>query len=175
MTFSDLADRILGGPIPYVPRPEREVHVMDGTTYTVELVWFRRGFKASYHTPRLPRSVRRIRAAERARDQETARRGLAGEPTVQVGDVLSPHHNYIPVQVTRCRDAQHDEWRRAREDEQYSSLDDSLPVEHRQVYDWVHPYVGPDGVEHIAGWSTEAGVLQHHPVLVLEIRDDVPA
>jgi hypothetical protein len=175
MNAAQLWEHAGGGVLPHISRRPREVFVVDGVQHTIRIVWFRRTVEIAYTTPRYPRDVRRIREAESRKLAESVRRREAGEPLTQVGDVFGEHQRYIPVQVARCRDAQGDVWRRAYDSEAYSSLDDGLPIEHRQVYDWVHPYVDGDGVEHLAGHATDEGVLTHTPVVVLEIREDVPA
>jgi hypothetical protein len=169
----ELGDRLIGGVLPYVPKPERVVHTFDGTTYTIELVWFRRRFTASYHTPRHPLSVRWENT--RALADQILRRHSAGEPIVQVGDVLPSHLRSAPYLVTRCRDAQHDEWRRAVGDECYPRDDITGELNTSQAYEWVQENHRDGRPAEISGHATDEGVLEHHPVTVLEIRQDVPA
>ncbi len=69
-------DRLAGGLVP-LARVKRDVHVFDGTTYTVDVTWWRRRFVVSYHTPRHPRRVVRARAAEAARCRAAADARLA--------------------------------------------------------------------------------------------------
>jgi len=69
-------DRHAGGLLPLI-RGGRRVHVSDGTTYTVDLTWLRYGFEVNVHSPRIPRSVRRARAAEEARCREAADRHIS--------------------------------------------------------------------------------------------------
>jgi hypothetical protein len=71
-----LFERHLGGLLPRPQRPEREVHIVDGVTYTVSLVWLRRTLGLSYHTSRIPRDVRLARALEAARLQVHVDRAL---------------------------------------------------------------------------------------------------
>lgn len=69
-------DRHAGGLLPLV-RGERDIHVADGVTYTVDVTWARRGFKFSYWTPRYPRWVRRLREAESQRIEANVQARLA--------------------------------------------------------------------------------------------------
>jgi hypothetical protein len=72
----DFYDRHVGGLIPDV-RVDREVHVVDGTTYAIDTTWLRRRVGFSYWTPRIPRAIRRIREAERRRVAAVAEAHLA--------------------------------------------------------------------------------------------------
>lgn len=76
-TLRAATERQLGGLIPVPSRPRREVHIFDGATYHLRLAWLWRTFEASYHSPRLPRSVVKARAAETARDWAIVDRELA--------------------------------------------------------------------------------------------------
>lgn len=55
-----------GGIVPWI-RAGREVHVFDGATYSVQLTWLHRSVTVEFHTPTIPRAVRRERARETAR------------------------------------------------------------------------------------------------------------
>lgn len=71
-----MLERLAGGLFPLL-RLERDVHVSDGTTYTIGVTWARRGFDFAYHTPRHPRRVRQARAAEAARCRAASNARLA--------------------------------------------------------------------------------------------------
>lgn len=75
--MTDLA----GGVMPLL-RVARNVHTFDGVTYVLDVTWLRRVVRIEYHSPRLPRDVRRVRAREldrlRAINARPSRRGPGG-------------------------------------------------------------------------------------------------
>lgn len=168
MTILTRVGEWLGGPLPLISKPAREIHHVDGATYSIELTWWWRCLRFEYHTPRHPRDVRRIRAAESVHLAEMLRRRDAGEPHVQVGDIIPAHRGHIPVDVLEFRDCEGDLWRRAVGDERFTEEDLRLPVELRQVYDWVHPS-RCDG--EIAGHSTDEGRLYYAPLIVTKVAE----
>jgi len=164
MTIRNLGEWLTGTVIPTVVDRGREVFTVDGVAYRIRLAWLGRAVGFEYQTPRYPRDVRRIRAAERRHLDEFERRIQAGEPFVQVGDVI-PAHRIIPVDVVEVRNCDGEVWRRAVGEERFSPSDDDLPVGLRQPYDWVHEaYTGE-----IAGHATDRGVLDYAPLTVTEV------
>jgi hypothetical protein len=159
-------DRLAGGVIPMIRRREREVYVVDGAAYGFEIVWFRRGLALTYSTPRIPRDVRRARAAENARLTEHFRRIDHGEPVVQVGDLIPQHAAKKLVACLEVRDSEFTVWKRAVGDERYRpNYDGSL--DRSQEYDWIAWSAG----EYAGGHSTDEGLLNYAPLTVLKLRD----
>lgn len=58
-------------------RTKIDVHIFDGTTYTLTVSWLRFRTTFSYHTPRHSRKVRKIRAANAARNRARVNAELA--------------------------------------------------------------------------------------------------
>lgn len=161
--YAAMWDRHAGGLIPLLSAG-REVHVVDGATYTLSVTWCRRGFEFSYHTPRTPRKVRRLRERELARVQEFARRKLAGEQQYRAGDILPKHQTWIPGEVLSFVDCEGDEWHRAFGDLRYALADDTGRLDRSQEYDWVHMFEGEP-----CGWSTDDGRLDYLPIRITRV------
>lgn len=163
MTIRELGEWLTGTVIPVVTDRGRQVFTVDGVAYRIRLAWLGRSVGFEYQTPRYPRDVRRIRAAEQRHLDEFMRRTEAGEPHVQVGDII-PEHRIIPVDVLEVRDSQGDLWHRAVGQDRFSPDDDCLPAHLRQAYDWVHKYDGE-----IAGQAGDAGLLDYAPLTVTKV------
>jgi hypothetical protein len=169
-TLESLFDSLLGGILPYARLPERDVHVFDGTTYRIGLTWLRRRFQFEYHTPHLPRKVRKQREAARRRDQETVRRHYAGESLVQVGDQIPRWGVGMLATVGECRDSENTVWKRAVGEERYAR-EDNGDVDRSQQYEWIAWSAGEWG----GGWRTDEGMLDYAPIQVLKLVADAPA
>lgn len=153
-----LADQV-GGLIP-LPGFDRIVHTVDGATYELSLSWLRRRFEASYHTPRLPRSVRRARAIESARLEAAGRERrlvASGAHRYQEGDIIPNWVTEIPDYVLEVRDSQFDVWSRPATERE--------AVYEGQRYDWVQRFEAGG----VAGWTTNEGLHDHSPVTVTAV------
>jgi hypothetical protein len=170
MSVSDLWDRLAGGALPFIQRRPREVFMVDGTAYRIELVWFRRRIQLKYTTPVVPRAVRRIRDAEQARGSEMVRRHAAGEPALQVGDLIP---KWATAFVDRCQQVRANDgtmWKRAEGDDRYAVEDDGS-TSHGQEYEWIAFLAGKWG----GGWCTTEGLLFEAPLTALELVTDAAA
>lgn len=74
--MTELLGRHLGGLLPLVG-VEREVHIVDGATYKLDVTWLRRRVGLEYHSPRIPRGIQRIRDRELTRVRAVAEEALA--------------------------------------------------------------------------------------------------
>jgi hypothetical protein len=156
-----LWERLAGGIVPVARKHEREVYVSGGAAYARELVWLRRSLTIKYSTPTTPRDVRKIRDADQRRITEQIRRLRAGEPTVQVGDVIP---KYTTAFLERCwivRDAELTLWKRTVGAERYDSFGSS------QEYEWVMWAAGEWG----GGWRADDAAMldEGSPLTVMEL------
>lgn len=159
-----------GGLVP-LARVDRTVHTVDGVTYRIEVVWFRRRAGFDYHAPHLPRDVRRARAIERARQLQADRENRIREDAMAgrlmaghrfaAGDAVPNWVQDLPDYVLEVRDGQHDVWRRP--------VDDQERFHDGQAYDWVQA----TGLGDIAGWTTNEGLREWHPIIVTKVAVDV--
>lgn len=157
----------------------RTVYQVDGVQYRVWVTWLRRSVGFSYHTPNLPRDVRRARAeetrrlhllaaADSLRTAASEIRGIAAryrDHRFQTGDLIPHWVREIPDYVLEVRDGQGDVWRRpVTEDERYFQGDRS------QTYDWVQESSYEPGV--ICGHTTNDGITDHPPLVVTAVTVD---
>lgn len=168
--MSRLWDRLAGGAVPIV-RTGREVHVVDGADYTIELSWLRRGFTLTYHTPRTPRDARRAREADRRKTAEFARRALAGEQMLRVGETLGSTWTWIPTGIIEVRTSDFTVWRRAEGDERFPEDDATGELDRSQAYEWI----SWDRGRYTGGHSTTEGLLAYTPITILRMSGPVPA
>lgn len=172
MTFREFLDDHVGGLIP-LAGVTRTVHAVDGVTYRLKLTWCRRQFGVDYHTSRLPRAIRKARAAEYARLIALDNERLAGLNEVPgmaeklaaghrfvAGDVIPSWVREIPSYVLEVRDSQFDVWRRP--------ANDAERMHEGQEYDWVH--ATRDG---IAGHTTNEGLYDWAPLTVTAVAVDI--
>lgn len=164
MTWRELWDRAAGGIVPIL-RYGREVFTRE-TAYHVELVWCRQSVELKYTALRIPRDVRRARDPGQARVSESARRKLAGERLVQVGDQIPEWAIGYLGDCEEVRDCEFTVWKRAFGDERYAREDDGT-LNRAQEYDWIAFLAGEWG----GGWSTDEGVLSYAPLTVLKVKD----
>lgn len=172
MTFRDVLAAQLGGAIPLVT-VGRTVHAVDGATYEISLTWLRRRLAGNYHTPNLPRDVRRARALETARLAARSNRvhrlpaeTPAPEHTFAVGDGIPNWARPIPKHVLEVRNCDGELWRRPATESEATFEGDGLG----QWYDWVHESIADPGV--MSGHATEDGLFDYAPLIVTAVAVD---
>lgn len=134
-----ILDGLVGGLIPSCTGGRTILTV--STEYEVRIVWFRRSITIEYSSPRIPRAARRVRAADDVRTHEYERRKLAGEPLVQVGDVVPRYAIGYVKHIAWCRDAAGGQWR----------------------------YAGDGRWSQGDAWVTDEGLLELGPLTVLAV------
>lgn len=157
--------RHAGGALPVVSA-RREVFIADGAAYRIHLVLFRRSITLKYYSPRTPRSVLRAQDTAQARVREMSRRVLAGEPLVQVGDLIPAHAPGLIGQAGQVRTSDHTVWKRAEGDERYATDELTGELARVQEYDWIAWTAGEWG----GGWATTSGLLDYGPLTVMALR-----
>jgi len=167
--IAELWERHAGGILPVLRRQPREVFIHDGAAYRIKLVWLRRSLGLEYTTPRTPADVRRAREADLARSREAARRKLAGEWPVKVGDQIPRWAIGYLVMFEEVRDSEFTVWKRAVGDERYARNDDGT-LDRSQEYDWIAWLAG----EWCGGWCTNQGLLDNAPLTVVKVKPMQP-
>lgn len=169
-TIRGFWDRHAGGLLP-IARFERSFSMTDGTSYDLRITWLRRAVRSGYDRPGYPRRVRReraaVRASDRARADQVARRVMAGEPLTQVGDIIPHHAGGIDHAVLQVRTADLELWKRAEGDERYYRSAQTGELDHTDEYEWIRWTSGEWG----GAWATTAGMLHHGPLTVIRVAD----
>jgi hypothetical protein len=193
MTIRDFVVAQLGGTIP-LATTNRTVHAVDGATYRIELVWFRRTFGLTFDTPRLPRSIRIERAryarrlhllaaADSMRDAAAGVRRIVADAREREAEKLAAGHRFetgdeipswvreIPPYVLEVRNGRREVYRRPVGEQRFAVEDGETEPDRSVEYPWVSVYEPRDGgPSQVACWSTDEGVFEHQPVTVTAVK-----